>query len=453
MSRSCRHDRRDFLALGAKLAGLGALALGGVGRPGRAFAQMAGGPAAPQDYKALVCVYLFGGNDGNNLVVPLDAERFGQYQRARGGLALGAGELLPPIADADGNPYAMHYGLEALQPLYESGELAFVFNVGLLERPLTRADFLAGRPAPTNLFSHSDQTVQAQTGMPTPNGSGWGGRLLECFGGRDSLAAVSVSRPALFLQGFDAGGNVIPPGGNLRLSGMSFWPAHEAASRRQAVDRLLRLDGDNPIRRAANQAMADGLELGDLLASNPGAVAAGRFPGTSIGRQLREVARLVRVRSSMGPGRQVFFCSMDGYDLHSTQDWTHWHLLSTLGAALRAFHDEMSEAGLSERVTTFTQSEFGRTLQPSGSGSDHGWGSHHIVLGGAVRGGMHGELPTLALGGPDDANQRGVWIPTTSTAQFGATLGRWFGASAEDLARTFPTLQNFPVQDVGFMGA
>ncbi len=434
------HDRRRFLTLSAKLAGLGLVALG----TRRAAAQ------ALDDYKALVCVYLSGGNDGNNVIVPLDAERYTAYQRARGDLALGAQALLPPIGDADGNPYGLHFGLEALHPLYEAGELAFVLNVGTLDRPLTRAELRAGAAAPTNLFSHSDQTVQAQTGMATPDGTGWGGRLLECFGRPDSLAAVSVSRPALFLRGSESGGNVIPPGQDLRLAGMSFWPAHEAQSRRRALDRLLGLDGGNPVRRAANRALADGLALGDTLAAHP-AAPSGRFPGTDIGRQLREVARLVRVRAGMGPGRQVFFCSMDGFDLHSAQDWTHWHLLSTLAQALRAFHDEIAEAGLGDRVVAFTQSEFGRTLQPSGSGSDHAWGSHHLVLGGAVRGGIYGEMPTLALGGPDDANDRGVFIPTTSTAQLGATLGRWFGASPAALAWAFPTLERFAARDLGFV--
>jgi uncharacterized protein (DUF1501 family) len=153
----------------------------------------------------------------------------------------------------------------------------------------------------------------------------------------------------------------------------------------------------------------------------------------------------------MGPGRQVFFCSMDGYDTHSSQDWTHWNLLSQLSAALGAFDAAMIELGISNQVTAFTQSEFNRTMQSNGSGSDHAWGSHQLVSGGAVRGGIYGQMPTFAFGGPDDANSRGVWIPTTATAQFGATLGRWFGASSADLAWAFPNLANFTSSDLGFM--
>jgi len=452
MAHAHTTTRRNFLKLSAQLAALGVTTASvGLGRPRRLLASQAPADQTFTDYKALVCVYLFGGNDGNNLIVPLDPQRRAAYANLRGDLALSDAELLAPISDAADNPYALHYGLADLNPIYASGDLAIVLNTGQLERPLTRAEVLAGQSAVTNLFSHSDQTVQAQTGLPTPNGSGWGGRLLDCFDASDSLAAVSVAQPSLFLQGFQAGGNVIPPGADLRLSGMSFWPNHEAQLRRQAVNDILTIDGGNPIRQAANQALADGLQLADTLAANSGAGANLVFPGTGIGNQLREVARLIQIRAGMGPGRQVFFCSLDGFDLHSSQDWTHWYLFNQLSPALAAFHDAIGSAGLNDQVTTFTQSEFGRTLQPSGSGSDHGWGSHQIVLGGAVQGGIYGTLPTLAISGPDDANDRGVWIPTIATSQFGATLGRWFGATEDNLAWAFPNLIQFPSSDVGFM--
>jgi uncharacterized protein (DUF1501 family) len=294
--------------------------------------------------------------------------------------------------------------------------------------------------------------VQAQTGMPTANGTGWGGRLLDCFGNSDSLAAVSMSSPALFLQGFDVSGNALPPGVDLKLAGMSFWPQHEAAARAQAVHDMLALDNGNLIRKTANQIFADGLHLAATLQSTAGSGDTSvTFPGTSIGRQLREVARLIRTRAALGPGRQVFFCSLDAFDTHSAQDWQHWYLLSSLSQAMHAFYQATGEAELADRVTTFTQSEFGRTLQPSGTGSDHAWGSHQLVMGGAVRGGVYGEPPVFALGGPDDANNRGVWIPKISTAQFGATLGKWFGAPPAHLAWAFPNLTQFPTADVGFM--
>lgn len=447
-------SRRSFLKLSAQLAalGLGSSSLA-LGRSRTLFAAEASSTADLTDYKALVCVYLLGGNDGNNVIVPLHDNKYQDYQNLRGMLALSGGELLDPVADAANKEWAFHYGLSEMRNLYEQGDLAVVLNMGQLEAPLTRTQYLAGQAAPTNLFSHSDQTMQMQTGVPTPNGTGWGGRLLDCFGAGDSLAAVSVSQPALFLQGANAGGNVIPPGADLRLSGMSFWPNSEAMLRRQAVNDILTMDGGNTIRKAANKSMADGLQLADTLAAQTAAGGNMTFPGTSIGNQLKEVARLIKVRSAMGPGRQVFFCSMDGYDLHSSQDWTQWYLLNQLSQALYAFHNAIGDAGLSNQVTAFTQSEFGRTLQPSGTGSDHAWGNHQLVLGGAVQGGVYGTLPLLALGGDDDANSRGVWIPTISTSQFGATLGKWFGATPANLSAVFSNLGAFPTSDIGFMNS
>jgi uncharacterized protein (DUF1501 family) len=442
-------QRRTFLTLSARLAALG---LSGFAPWRSLFSTDVSAAAAFSDYKALVCIYLFGGNDGNNTIVPVDGSRYTAYQAARGGLALGASRLLSPIAASDGSQYALHYGLAELNNVFGAGRLAVVLNVGLLNRPLTRAQYQQGLSAPSNLFSHSDQTTQAQTGVSTPIGSGWGGRLLDRFGVNDTLAAVSVSSPALFLQGFDVRANVVPPGASLRLNGMNFWPASSASARRQAVEALLRLDDGNPVRQSANRLFADGLELGETLQSIESLPALStQFPGTSIGNQLREVTRLIRVRSQMGAGRQVFFCSMDGFDTHASQDWTHWNLLQQLSQGMAAFDAAMLELGLSQQVTTFTQSEFNRTMQSNGSGSDHAWGGHQFVLGGAVRGGIYGRMPVHALGGPDDANVRGVWIPTISTAQFGATLGRWFGASSSDLLWAFPNLGEFSNSDLGFM--
>jgi uncharacterized protein (DUF1501 family) len=276
--------------------------------------------------------------------------------------------------------------------------------------------------------------------------------LLDIFNATDSLSAVSLSSQALFLEGVDVRGNVIPPGSSLGLSGVNFYPPQAADARRQAVNAMVLMDNGNPVREAANSAFADGLQLADTL------VAGGNlpplpapFPTTSIGNQLKEVARLIRVRSQMGPGRQVFFCSLGGFDTHASQDGAHTSLLQQLSQSMSAFAMATLELGVAQSVTTFTQSEFNRTMQSNGSGSDHAWGSHQIVLGGAVRGGIYGQMPTFAFGGPDDANNRGVWIPTLSNAQFGATLGRWFGATPGELMWAFPNITQFPNPDIGFM--
>jgi uncharacterized protein (DUF1501 family) len=450
MAHSHRKNRRNFLKLSAKLAALGVTSMG-LGSRGL-FAAEAETTTDLTDYKALVCVYLFGGNDGNNMIVPLDG-RYATYQNLRGGVALPPNQLLSPIVDAQNTQWGLHYGMPELHALYGTGSVAFVLNMGQLDEPLTREQYLAGLNAPTNLFSHSDQTVQAQTGTSKPNGFGWGGRLLDCCGVNDTLSAISMSSPALFLQGMNVGGNVIPPGVGLNIAGMSFWPAGEAQSRRSALDQVLQIDGGNNIRKAANRQMADGLQLASALQSAAGGGDGLTFPGTELGNQLKEVARLIKIRSAQGPGRQVFFCSMGGFDLHSSQAWNHWYLLSSLSQAVSAFQTAVGNLpnNMSNQVTLFTQSEFGRTLQPSGTGSDHAWGGHQIVVGGAVKGGVYGQYPTLALGGPDDANNRGVWIPKISTGQFGATLGKWFGAQPADLQQAFANLNKFAVTDLGFM--
>ncbi len=449
MSHTHTPTRRNFLSLSSRLAalGLGSLAFS---RGTSVYAADVVQQDPVTDYKALVCIYLFGGNDGNNVIVPLESAQLTKYQTIRGGLALTGGKLLPPIAGPNNTEYALHYGLTELNDLYATGKLAFVLNTGLLQRPITRTEYQAGGSAPTNLFSHSDQTVQALTGVPTTDGTGWGGRLLDCWGNTDTLSAISLASPSLFLQGKNVGGNAIPPGVTLNLNGMSFWPSNEAAVRQQALNTLLTQDGGNVLRATANKSMSNGLHLAQTLQSASGSGPTG-FPGTPIGRQLQEVARLIDIRAQQGPGRQVFFVAHDGFDTHGGQDWQHWYLLSNLSQSLAYFHNVIGGLGHGDKVTAFTQSEFGRTLQPSGSGSDHAWGNHLLVLGGAVQGGVYGAMPEFTLGGPNDANNRGVWIPTISTAQVGATLGRWFGATESNIALAFPTLETFTTSDLGFM--
>jgi uncharacterized protein (DUF1501 family) len=447
------HDvpaRRNFLKLSARLAALGLTSLG-IQPARQLFVREVRGQGRVTDYKALVCVYMFGGNDGNNLIVPVD--NYAAYSAARGGtagVALPANSLLP-IPGPGGVTYGLHPSLTELVPIYNAGYLSFVLNVGALNQPLTKQQYQGGASRPPNLFSHSDQTTQAQTGSSTMY-TGWGGRLLDLFGATDSLSAVSVSAPAIFLDGADVRSNVVPPGANLGLSGMNFWPPAAADARRQAVNAMVLMDGGNPIREAANQMFADGLQLADTLTASGGLPPTpSPFPATSLGNQLREVARLIRVRSQMGPGRQVFFCSIGGFDTHSAQMGTHANLLRDLSQSLSAFAYATLDLGLAANITTFTQTEFNRTTQTNGTGTDHAWGGHHIVLGGAVQGGIVGSMPDFQLGGAQDVSNRGVWIPTISTQQYGATLGRWFGATPTELAWAFPHLQKFSTANLGFM--
>ena len=327
--------------------------------------------------------------------------------------------------------------------------------MGQLNRPLTRAR-VPGRGI---------RAVQSVLALG-PNDAGtdrdvaarWrrdgAGGLLDLFGASDTLAAVSVSSPALFLQGEDVRSNVIPPGANLSAVGHEFLAAcgsRRAAAGRQrdGVDGWRQSDprGSQSARSPTGCSSPTRLQLNGSLPP-----LAAVFPGTSLGNQLKEVARLIRVRSQMGPGRQVFFCSMGGFDTHSSQDWTHWNLLQQLSQALygvRLRNARARRRGPGHHVHAVR-------VQPDDAVQRQRQrsclGRHQFVLGGAVRGGIYGADADVRVLGPDDANNRGVWIPTIAAAQFGATLGKWFGATAGELDWAFPNLSNFPIKDVGFMG-
>ncbi|MBB5204797.1 uncharacterized protein (DUF1501 family) [Inhella inkyongensis] len=412
-----------------------------------------------EDYKALVCVFMAGGCDGHNLLVPQEATAYAEYRRLRGALALPDGSAtLLPIRTPQGQAFALNSGLQAIHPLWAQGRLAAIANMGPLLAPTTRAQMLAGTATlPAQLFSHPDQAQLTQAGNGSGGGTGWGGRCADAVLSRNGSArfpaAVSMSGAALFTNGVQVPAASLIPGFNLEPDGMNTWPATASAARSQALNEILALDGGARLVQAANQVRRDALSLGALLRSGGSGTINTVFPGTDLGRQLQQVARVMALRQSVGMRRQVFFVQIGGFDTHGAQSWQHWDLLRQVGEALAAFYAATQELGLAQSVTTFTQSEFGRSLQPSGSGSDHGWGNHHLVLGGAVRGGqVYGRFPFPALGGPDDSGSRGALIPSTSLEQFGATLARWFGADAQGLANAFPNLPAFAPQDLGFMG-
>ncbi|GDY22581.1 hypothetical protein LBMAG56_39280 [Verrucomicrobiota bacterium] len=411
------------------------------------------------DYKALVCVFLAGGNDGHNTVVPLGQTQFNAYRAARGGIALpdNNGALLQ-VATPDGTPYGLNPGLAAIHPLWAQGKLAVLANAGMLVQPVTRTQFLANAvPVPTNLFSHSDQTQQMQSGVPsTSGGTGWGGRaadLVQTLNGSSSFpAAVSIAGPSLFCTGNVIRSASLFPGFNLDMNGMGIWPPTAATARKTGVQQVLQFDSGLALVQAANQSRKDAMDLNALLTGTTATLST-VFPGTSLGNQLQQVAKIIKLRSTTGMSRQVFLCSIGGFDTHAAQSWQQWNLLREVSEALAAFYNATGEMGIADRVTSFTMSDFGRSLQPSGSGCDHGWGSHHLIMGGAVQGGkMYGTFPTLALGGPDDSGSRGTLIPTTSTDQYGATLAAWLGVPANQLGTVFPNLGKFANQNLGFLG-
>jgi len=424
--------------------------------------------AAPLDgdFKALVCVFLYGGNDSNNLLVPRGAD-YAAYAAARGTLALPQASLRPitPLSGGDGRLWGLHPNLAGLQSLFGQQRLALVANVGPLVAPVTRNEYLAGTAAlPPQLFSHSDQTMHWQTAIPDqPGRSGWGGRTADLLHTLNTNAQVSMSMSLAGNNTFQIGSAVtqyqVSSEGSIGLGWYydgNEWNHPPSIAIRKLMARsygnLFQQGYRDVFQRALDQ---DRVLAGALDAAPPLTTV---FPDTDLGAQLGMVARLISVREALGLRRQVYFCAADGYDLHDSQVGAtaqvgaHSDLLAELDGALAAFHASTVELGVANDVTAFTASDFGRTYTSNGDGSDHGWGAHHLVLGGAVAGGrFYGQVPTLAVDGPDDSGD-GRWIPTISVDEYSATLAKWFGVSAGNLGLVFPNLGRFDSPDLGFLG-
>lgn len=446
-------SRRSFLQKTTMLA-----ATAGLGRIGL-FSARAQSLPSPTDYKALVCVFMLGGNDGHNMIVPLSGPGLTAYRAARGSLALPDGSAtLLPVSAKDGTPYGLNSGLAALHPLWAQGRLAAIANMGMLVKPTTRPQYLGATVGlPSNLFSHSDQTIAMQAGNPYGSGgSGWAGRVADATRAKNAAStfppAISFAGPSLFCSANIVQSTSLIPGFNLAGNGMSAWPASAAAAKSRALQEIISFNSGLSVVQAANDVRGDGVELNGMLNGLGNSSLTTVFPGTSLGQQLQQVAQLISLRGATGMKRQVFFCALGGFDTHSSQSWAQWDLMRQLAEGMSAFYNATAEMGIADQVTTFTASEFGRSLQPSGTGTDHGWGNHHLIVGGAVKGGdLYGTFPDLALGGPDDTGGRGVLIPTTSLDQFGGTCARWFGVDQTDMPTVFPNLANFATPDLGFV--
>ena len=417
--------------------------------------------AQATDYRALVCVFLYGGNDGNNMVVPYDD--YANYAAGRAGstgAAIGRDELVP-IAPSGLARYGLHPELDGLAPLFEQGKLAVVANVGPLTTPISRADYLAGKSRPRNLFSHSDQqsTWQGQLAGQSTS-SGWGGRIIDVTGAGNAARAipgmVSLSGDAIYTIGATSLPVALSQDGALGLAGDRY--SDSGRIRYDAMTKILARDRENLLQANAADVMALAVKsseaLSDALNSAYSAIDTA-FQGTNGGLadQLYQCAKLVASRSQLGVARHAFFTSMGGFDTHNAQRSEQSSRFRELGPALAGFQKAMEALGVADKVTTFTLSDFGRTFRiNANAGSDHAWGNHHFVMGSGVRGrSFYGRFPNLTLGGPDDAGDDGQWIPTTSIEQYGATLAKWFGVPAAGLAQVFPNLQAFATQDLGFL--
>lgn len=443
------HIRRRSFIKYASLAAAGNLA--GL-RPFGALNALA---ATGTDYKALVCVFLYGGNDANNMIVPYDTKGYATYSAVRGPLALAQNTLLPltPLPN-----FALHPSLTDVQTLFNSGAAAMVANVGTLTQPLTRAQYLAGSTVPSNLFSHPDQQIEWQNAAASgATTTGWAGRISDALTGTYNAGATipmltSVSGDTLFCDGVKTTPVSVSPG---NLGGASCSEGAACSARLAAAQSLISLSSGVSLVTADDKITSNAYSYGAALTAATQSVTPlqTKFPANGLGAQLQQIAQIIQVRAALNVQRQIFFCGIGNFDTHSGQLALQANLLSQIGPALAAFYQATQEMGIANSVTAFTMSDFARTFQPnSNSGTDHAWGSHHFVIGGAVKGGqMYGTFPTLALAGPDDSGSNGRWVPSTGSVQYASTLAQWFGVPPSQLTTVFPTIANFSTTNLGFV--
>ena len=457
MIRSRREFLRDSLRSVTALGAMGALAK---------FGEMNAFADGQSGYQALVCIFLAGGNDGHNMVIPVSTalQNYNLYQQNRPVLAI-AQNSLKMIANGS-DVYGLHPSMPEIQSLYNQGNAAVLANVGNLVLPIDRTAYTSNNLAlvPSALFSHSDQQNQWQSAIP--NGiasSGWGGRITDQLQSQNSGAQfppiASIAGCGLFCTGQQTSPATVPPpySGSTSVTGMATLNGiQNAPSTATGMQQLLSFDNGLQLVQAGNGVMTRGNAYANTLTGLlQTSTLTTQFPANNpLAAQLQTVANVMSVRSQLGLSRQIFFCQIGSFDTHGDQLQTQGALLKLLSQAVAAFYQATQEMGIDQNVTTFTASEFGRTLTPSGSnGSDHAWGSHHFILGGGVQGGkIYGSFPSLALGGDYDANARGTLIPTTAIAQYGATLAQWFGVSAANLPSIFPNIGNFSTSNLGFLG-
>jgi len=444
--------RRDFFSIaGRALTSAGAAAMLHQAGMMNALAQNS------SQYQALVCIFLFGGNDANNLLIPNDAAGYANYAKIRQNLAIPQASLVSITDSISKASFGLHPSFAPIAPLFTTSKrLALVANVGTLVKFVPHNSTsglpeLSAVPLPLNLYSHSDQQIAWQTAIPLGSAtSGWSGRAADraaTTGGGQLPPLLTLAGNTIQLVGETAQQTAVSTS-NFSLSAPSTDPGSTA------LQQILSLPSGVTLVQQAQSSLKNATSMAQAVnAALTGASSLGvTFPNTDIGTQLGQVAKLIQVRQSLGATRQIFFCSQGGYDTHSNQLAQQVTLYSNLANALSLFDQALATLNTQNNVTTFTESDFGRTFQPNGNaGTDHGWGNHALVMGGAVNGGaIYGTYPTLALSGPDDSTGRGTWVPSTSLEQYVGALAKWFGVTAQaDLDYTFPNLNSFSYQTIG----
>jgi uncharacterized protein (DUF1501 family) len=457
------HTRREFLRRSAAVAGAGFAAPWALDLAGLASAA----PGDTDDYRAIVCLFMYGGNDHYDTFVPNDPAGYAAYRAARSGIARAEADILP-ISPAGGFSGAGTFGfapeLADLHDIFNEGALAVLPNIGTLIRPLDKASYEVRSNRPPQLFSHNDQQSYWQSSSPEGATTGWGGRIadlvLDGNTSSSTFTCVSVAGNAVMMTGRDAMQYQVSSRGVTRLRTDTF--RHDAATAGLREIMELRQPGLFPSSYSAISKRA--LDTADQLSAAV-ETAEGRYDFDArfdlesdnndlvrAAGQLKMVAKLIAAgRDTLGLKRQVFFVAMGGFDNHSGLAARHPELLAGLNGALSQFYRMTQDMAVAENVTSFTASDFGRTLTSNGDGSDHGWGGHHIVMGGSVRGKrVFGEVPVIADDGPDDVG-RGRLLPTTSVDQYAATFASWMGAGSSELGAIVPNLGNYDIADLGFL--
>ncbi|WP_298337063.1 DUF1501 domain-containing protein [uncultured Erythrobacter sp.] len=468
IGKSNEITRRAFMHRSSQLAVMGAAsgyAMGLAGLSDAAAFDSSGG------YKALVCVFLLGGNDHANTLIPFDVPNYNRYSNIRGGLPANggiaiardalAGQVLNPLQEqtlTDDMQLALAPTMPRLKARFDQGVMAPLLNVGPLIAPITRQQFdsedLVSFPRPANLFSHNDQQSTWQSGSPEGSVSGWGGRIgdLAASSNTNSMfTAINASGSGVFLSGdqtqpygISSNGAITVRALNRRLYGS------QAAS--DALRTLLTAGTGHVFGNDYAMANARSIQFSGFISDALENVSLNTdFGDGSLASQLKTVAQLIAARGSLGVTRQVFLVATGGFDNHDGLIGTHEGLLASVDTALDAFYQAMEEVGVADQVTAFTASDFGRTLASNGDGSDHGWGGHHLVLGGAVNGGQfYGTAPTISIDA-DDQVGRGRLLPSTSVDEYSATLAKWLGVEASEIPLVSPNIGNFNSPDLGFM--
>jgi uncharacterized protein (DUF1501 family) len=446
-------NRRDFL----KTSGAAAMF---AATPGLAYSQVVGGAGPFDDYRALVCVFMFGGNDSFNMLVPNTTAEYQAYATSRQNLAIDQADLLPimrasqPTAD-----YGLHPSMGGIKGLFDAGDAAFVTNVGPLVQPTTKDAYFNGSVVlPPQLFSHNDQQDQWTSLRGNAQSStGWAGRMADLIrtGVTEQQMATNASLfGANLLQSADETvAYVMGPGGPIQFEGFSTDPQSILFEQREAFQRVISAQYGTVYERGFADVQQRAINAADVVTAAIGSAPPinAVFPQSQLGVQLQTVARLIAVRDRLQMKRQIFFVATGGFDTHDNQLNDQPGLLGGISDAIAAFHTATAELGVENDVTTFTQSDFGRTLTSNGDGTDHAWGGNQLVVGGAVNGQeLYGNYPLLAINGPEDVSG-GRMIPSTSADQYAATLASWFGIPDGDLNVVAPNLDNFAQRDLGFM--